>query len=105
MICPCGCGVVVKPGRVWAKPACYWRAQTPEVRRQRAIKAVSSRKDMTMHAAHQERARDQRAQTVDHLLTLAVEHGRVREAIQRAYLAGYTAGWQRRTHLARKEAA
>lgn len=102
MTCPCGCGGTVKPGRRWAAQACYWRAQSPEARKQRAVNAVAAREHPNLVAAHRSRASALREQTVNSLLTLAVEHGRVREAIQRAYLAGYTAGWTR--HV-RREAA
>jgi len=105
MTCPCPCGQPVKPGRTWASAACYWRAQSPEARRQRAINAVRAREYPNMVPAHLSRASELRHQTISQLLTLAVERGRVREAIQRAYLAGYKAGRNRMARREAKEAA
>ena len=99
--CPCGCGDAVKPGRRYATAACVWRLAGPERRQARSQAAVAGRANWSMDAARKARARQQREQTVARLVELALA-GRVREAIQRAYVAGYDAGGARRR---RQEAA
>lgn len=101
MTCPCGCCGIVQPGRRYAAPACVWRMAGPERRQARARAGVAGRSDWSMTAASRARARQSREQTVARLVELALA-GRVREAIQRAYVAGYDAGSQRRR---RQEAA
>lgn len=105
--CPCGCTVNVKPGRVYAQVGCYWRAAGAEARQLRARRAIGARTHWSMDAAHRVSASRQRQRTLDALLTLAVEGGQVRHALQLAYRAGYQSGAnrKRRQELKNGEAA
>lgn len=108
MTCRCGCGELVKPGRVYADRAHVFRVQANRgqgVREKRA--AWWSQQPPEAQQAYMARAtrayqRSNFETMIGRWLELAVS-GEIRQALLQAHRSGYSAGYvARKRHQARK---